>query len=45
MWLSRSEAKKASEDATAEEYSKFLVAEATGESENLAAELTEDGSL
>ena len=45
MWLSWSEAKKAAEDAIAEEYSKFLVAEATGESEHLAAELSEDGSF
>ena len=45
MGLSQSEAKKASEDATSEEESKFLAAESAGEGEKSAAEVTEDGSL
>ena len=45
MVLSQSEAKKAAEDATAEEESKYLAAEASGEGEKSAAEVTEDGSF
>ena len=45
MGLSQSEAKKAAEDATAEEKSKCLTAEAAGEGEKSAAEVTEDGSF
>ena len=43
MGLSQSEAKKAAEDATVEEESKFLAAEAAEEGEKSAAEVTEDG--
>ena len=45
MSLSQSEAKKAAEDATAEEESKRLTAEAAGEGEKSAAELTQYGSF
>ena len=45
MGLSQSEAKKASEDATSEEERKCLTAEAVGEGEKSAAEVTEDGSF
>ena len=45
MGLSQSEANKAAEDATAEEESKCLAAEASGEGEKSAAEVTEDGSF
>ena len=45
MGLSQSEAKKAAEDATAEEGRKYLAAEAAGEGEKSAAEVTEYGSF
>ena len=45
MGLSKSEAKKAAEDAAAEEERKCLVAEASGKGEKSAAEVTEDGSF
>ena len=45
MGLSQSEAKKAAEYATSEEERKCLVAEAAGEGEKSAAEVTEDGSF
>ena len=45
MGLSQSEAKKAAEDATAEEESKYLAAEAAGWGEKSAAEVSEDGSF
>ena len=45
MGLSQYEAKKAAEDATAEEESKCLAAEAAGEGEKSAAEVTDDGSF
>ena len=45
MGLSQSEAKKAAEDATAEEESKCLASEAIGEGEKSAAEVSEDGSF
>ena len=43
MGLSQSEAKKAAEDAAAKEERKCLAAEAAGEGEKSAAEVTEDG--
>ena len=45
MGLSQSEAKKAAEDATAEEERKCMAAEAAGEVEKSAAEVTDDGSF
>ena len=45
MGLSQSEANKVAEDATAEEWSKFLAEEAAGEGEKSAAEVTEYGSF
>ena len=45
MGLYKSEAKKAVEDATAEEDSKCLVEEAAEEGEKSAAEVTDDGSF
>ena len=45
MGLSQSKAKKAAEDTTAEGESKCLAAEAAGEGEKSAAEVTEDGSF
>ena len=45
MGLSQYEVKKAAEDATAEEESKYLVAEAAGEGERSAAEVEYYGSL
>ena len=41
--LYQSEANKSSEDATAEEESRFLAKESDGEGEKLSAEVTEDG--
>ena len=43
--ISQSEAKKAAEDATAEEVSKCMAAEAAGEGEKSAAQVTDDGSF
>ena len=40
MGISKSEAKKAAEDATAEEESKCMAAEAAGEGEKSAAEVS-----
>ena len=45
MGISQYEARKAEEDATAKEYSKFLAAEAAGEGDKSSAEVTEDGSF
>ena len=45
MGISQPEAKKAVEYATAEEESKCMAAEAAGEGETSAAEVTDDGSF
>ena len=45
MGISHSEEKNAAEDATAEEERKCLAAEAAGEDEKSAAEVTDNGYL